>query len=347
MQTGKLSEPALKRSVLRQFYTEPARCRERYGADCAEQEGREGYVSLYSVANEVPGFAHDPGKLVMAVSNNLWACGARPDGFLVSAVLPETYEESRLRADMQRIRQAAEDLCAQAPMQRAAGSAGVCVQTSGRILGGHTQVSDRVREAVYTVTGIGYARREECRQQVLLRPGDDLVVIGRIALGGTAALAIGAEKELRARFPFSLVERAKSFEQQMDVGKAARTITRFGRTAVHDLSFGGIFNALWEMADRAGTGLEVDLRKIPIYQETIELCEYFDANPYYLYSAGALLAGTVHGEALVSQLAAQGMEAAVIGRATDGNRRVIRNGEEVRYIDRPKQDEWYRIAGRI
>ena len=61
-----------------------------------------------------------------------------------------------------------------------------------------------------------------------------------------------------------------------------------------------------------------------------------------LAAAGALLVGTEHGEALVSHLAAQGIFAAVIGRATSGKDRVIRNGEECRYLDRPKQDEWYR-----
>lgn len=141
---------------------------------------------------------------------------------------------------------------------------------------------------------------------------------GWIALAGTAALALRYEQELRGHYPLSLIEHAKAFDRQMSVGAVARAITHFGTAAVHDLSQGGIFNALWEMADRAGVGLEVDLKKIPVRQETIEICEYFDVNPYYLYSAGALLVGTEHGEALVSHLAAQGIFAAVIGRATGG-----------------------------
>lgn len=55
------------------------------------------------------------------------------------------------------------------------------------------------------------------------------------------------------------------------------------------------------------------------------------------------LSGQQHGEALVSYLGAQGIPASVIGRVTDGNDRVIRNGSEQRYLDRPKPDEWYRI----
>lgn len=77
-------------------------------------------------------------------------------------------------------------------------------------------------------------------------------------------------------------------------------------------------------------------------QETIELCEYFDINPYNLYSAGALLIGTDRPEMMVDALAKAGVEAAVIGRVTDENGRVIRNGEEMRFLDRPQQEEWYR-----
>ncbi|MCD8022849.1 MAG: hypothetical protein LUF30_07730 [Lachnospiraceae bacterium] len=97
------------------------------------------------------------------------------------------------------------------------------------------------------------------------------------------------------------------------------------------------------MAEPAGVGLEVDLRKIPVQQETIEICEYFDVNPYYLYSAGALLVGTEQAEALIAHLREIGIPAFVIGRVTDQNDRVIWNGENRRYLDRPKQDELWRM----
>ena len=217
-------------------------------------------------------------------------------------------------------------------------------QESGpAVIGGHTQISAAVLAPVYSVTGIGSITHDHAQAHRILQPGDVLVVTNAIALGGTAAIARAKEAELRTHYPFLLVDRAKEFAGQMAVGETARAITHFGAAAMHDLSQGGIFNALWEMADQAGVGLEVDLKKIPVRQETIEICEYFDINPYYLYSAGALLVGTAHGEALVSYLGAQGILASVIGRVTDGNDRVIRNGSEQRYLDRPKPDEWYRI----
>lgn len=329
MQEGKLSERVLKRSVLRQLKGKSDAANPvvaeapEYGADCAVLTEQTGCRTLFSTVNAVPGFEHAPEKQILAAANGLAAAGAVPVAFQVSAVLPPAMEEAQLKADMKALQEMAEAEHAQ-------------------IIGGHTQVSTAVSAPIYSVTGIGRASDAACRQQERLRPGYDLVVTGWIALAGTAALALRYEQELLGRYPLSLIAHAKAFEQQMAVGEVARAITHFGTAAVHDLSQGGIFNGLWEMADRAGVGLEVDLKRIPVRQETIEICEYFDVNPYYLYSAGALLVGAEHGEALVSHLAVHGIHAAVIGRATDGKDRVIRSGEECRYLDRPKQDEWYR-----
>jgi hydrogenase expression/formation protein HypE len=38
------------------------------------------------------------------------------------------------------------------------------------------------------------------------------------------------------------------------------------------------------MAEASGVGLEIDLKKIPVRQETIEICEFFGINPYELIS---------------------------------------------------------------
>lgn len=355
MRKGKLSESALNRSVLRQLHTGADGWQQYRGADCAVL----GSLTLFTTVNEVPGCEDDPGSLIIAAANGLAAGGAEPEAFLVSAMLPVDYEEPRLRADMQRLAAVAERVCVHdVDTLRAGGN----VHTAGdadafhssssaytphpsRILGGHTQVSDAVTRPVYSVTGIGRADPGTCRAEVRLQPGDALIVTEAIALAGTAALVARHEEALLSRYPFSLVDRAKQFGALASVGETARAITHFGTAAVHDLSQGGMFNALWEMAERADVGLEVDLKKIPIRQETVEICEYFDINPYYLYSAGSLLVGTAQGEALVSYLAAQGIRATVIGSVTADRARVIRNGEDVRYLDRPQPDEWYRTQG--
>ena len=106
---------------------------------------------------------------------------------------------------------------------------------------------------------------------------------------------------------------------------------------------GGIFGALWEMASASGVGLEIDLKRIPVRQETIEVCEVFDINPYMLISSGAMLIGTPHGSCLIEKLKRAGIHGAVVGCATAGKDRVVLNGEERRFLEPPKTDELFRV----
>lgn len=59
------------------------------------------------------------------------------------------------------------------------------------------------------------------------------------------------------------------------------------------------------MADGAGIGLDVALKRIPIQQETVEICEFFGVNPYQMLT-GALLIAAADGEGLVQKMALEG-----------------------------------------
>ena len=48
-------------------------------------------------------------------------------------------------------------------------------------------------------------------------------------------------------------------------------------------------------------------------------------------------------DTLINLLEKEGIKAAVIGRATDNNDKVINNLDEVRYLDTPQRDEIYRF----
>ena len=49
-------------------------------------------------------------------------------------------------------------------------------------------------------------------------------------------------------------------------------------------------------------GLEIDLKAIPIRQETVEVCEQFHLNPYQLISSGSMLMAAPDGLGLVQAL---------------------------------------------
>lgn len=60
---------------------------------------------------------------------------------------------------------------------------------------------------------------------------------------------------------------------------------------------------------------EIDLKKIPVRQETIEICEFFGLNPYELISGGSMLMAAEDGNQLVHELEKAGIPAAVIRKS--------------------------------
>jgi hydrogenase maturation factor len=139
------------------------------------------------------------------------------------------------------------------------------------------------------------------------------------------------------------VDQAKQFADLLSVRREAAAAAQSGASAMHDLAEGGVFGALWELGQCAGVGLDIDLKKIPIRQETVEICEFFDLNPYKLLSGGSLLMAADDGNALVRAIEEAGGNATIIGKATDGNDRVLRNGEEFRYLETTQTDELWKL----
>lgn len=129
----------------------------------------------------------------------------------------------------------------------------------------------------------------------------------------------------------------------ISVVEDGRIAASMGAAAMHDVTEGGIYGALWELAEASRIGLEIDLKAIPIRQETVELCEALGLNPYYLISSGSMLIAIDNGHDLVRELKKNGIHSAVIGKATAGNDRVVVNGEDRAYLERPRTDELYKI----
>ena len=71
--------------------------------------------------------------------------------------------------------------------------------------------------------------------------------------------------------------------------------------------------------------------------------KFFGLNPYELLSGGALLMVSEDGAGLTGALAEAGISSVVIGSMDFGNDKIVRNGEEIRYLGRPGQDEILKI----
>lgn len=327
MKVGKVPEAVLKRSVLKQIRTDRPEVLmgASVGEDCAAVALQEDEMFVLST-DPITGTAKDIGHLAIQITlNDLASAGAEPIGVMLTFLLPEKLSEAKLRAMMEQAEEAAH-------------------VANVQIMGGHTEVTRVVNQPVISVVGVGKAKKGRLISTAAARPGMDVIVTKWIGLEGTSIIAKEKETELLTRYPKALVDEAKGFDRYLSVLPEAATAVKSGVSAMHDVTEGGIFGALWEMAESAGVGLEIDLKKIPIRQETVEVCEFFDVNPYELISSGSMLMAASDGNGLVRALEAEGIPAVCIGKVTDGNDRVIVSGEERRFLEPPKTDELYRVV---
>lgn len=327
MKTGKIPESVLKRSVLKQIHTkrEEVVLGAGVGEDCAAVKLAEDEVFVIST-DPITGTATDIGNLAIHITmNDLASAGAEPIGVMLTILLPEESEEGELKKIMGQM----EVVCAQAKVQ---------------IMGGHTEVTRAVRQPLVNVCGVGKAKTGKLVSTAGARPGDDILVSKWIGLEGTSIIAKEKETELLNRYPAALVKTAQEFDRYLSVLPEAAAAVKSGVSAMHDVTEGGIFGALWELAESSGVGLEIDLKKIPVKQETIEICEFFNINPYELISSGCMLMASPDGNMLVRELEKQGIHGAVIGKAVSGNDRILFNEEEKRFLEPPKTDELYKVV---
>ena len=326
MKIGKVPENVLKRSVMKQLHykRDEVVLGPGIGEDCAALALAEDEIFVMST-DPITGTAKDIGKLAIQITaNDLASAGAEPIGVLLTILLPDGTREIALKRIMEQMELA----CREAKMQ---------------ILGGHTEVTAVVNQPVVNVAGVAKAKKGKLISTAGARSGMDIVVTKWIGLEGTTIFANEQETELKEHFPASFVDTAKAFDQYLSVVPEAAVAVKSGVAAMHDVTEGGLFGALWEMAEASGVGLEIDLKKIPIRQETVEICEYFDVNPYGLISSGMMLMAAEDGNSLVHALKAADIPATVIGKATEGNDRVIVRDEERRFLEPPKTDELYKV----
>ena len=183
-----------------------------------------------------------------------------------------------------------------------------------------------------------------------LQPGDELIVAGPVAAEGTAWIAENHHDRLREFFAERFLDDARRLPEVYGTGmekennQVWKMAEKAGVSARYLMGEGGFLAALWKMAEASGVGLEVDLRSVPIRQETIEICEIFDVNPYKLLSGGSVLLGIQGGDAFVQELRREGIMAAVIGQTNSGNDRLLYSGGNARYLERPADDEIKKLS---
>lgn len=326
MKIGKVPENVLKRAVFKQVHHRRPEVilRPGVGEDCAAAALEEDEVFVFST-DPITGANQGMGTFAVHITaNDLASAGAEPVGILTSILLPPGTREIKLRRIMEEIETA-------------------CGELQIEVMGGHTEITEVVNKPVITVTGVGKVKRTELVSTAGLQPGDELVMTKWAGMEGTAILAAEHRAELVQKLPEELIDTAADLIRYLSVVPDAAVARKTKITAMHDVTEGGIFGALWEMGEASGVGILADIQKIPIRQETVEICEFYGINPYQLLSSGSMLIGCPQGNLLVENLQQAGIPAAVIGRAVEGNDRIVIHGEEKRFLEPAASDELYKV----
>ena len=166
----------------------------------------------------------------------------------------------------------------------------------------------------------------------------DIMMTGCVAEKGTSILASKYEHDKGVRIPDTIISKAKRIYRDETCRISERIVTEMHLTH-YKVSEGGIYKALWDMAQKESVGVRVYLGDIYIKQETVELCEYYDINPYMLNGEGSFLIVSENSAMIKERFNDAGIHAQVIGFTCPDNDRIIINGDERRYIESHIKDE--------
>lgn len=172
--------------------------------------------------------------------------------------------------------------------------------------------------------------------------GDGLVMAGYAGWRGGVLLARLSGEALLSRFsPSFLQEVLMAPDSSFSPLSVTEAAYGYGADAVYICGEGGVFTGIREFAEQAGLGVRAELMNILLRQETVEICDYAGVSPYLLMSQGCVLIASRQPQKVQMQLAGAGIPAVQVGYFTDGNDRVVSDGEETRYLEPFRRDSFY------
>jgi len=220
--------------------------------------------------------------------------GARPEALTLSLILEEGLDSDVLRAEVDAIARAAE-------------AAGV------RIVGGDTKVVERGHaDGMYIcTTGLGLVDPRARLSPAGLRPGDRILLSGRIGDHGTAIMLARGEFELGAEIESDTRPLWPLVDALLDAAGPSLHCLR-------DATRGGVASVLNELARASGVAMVVREADVPVDPAVAGAAEILGIDPMHVANEGKLVA-------FVSPEAADAALAAL--RATPGGEAAAEIGE--------------------
>ena len=294
MRVGKLTSEQLNRLVLDKLKIKNDKVIMSAGLseDCAAIR-HDGILLI--TTDPITASGDNAGALAIEVSaNDVAACGGKPFCCTLTLIAPPSITEDELERIV-------DSAAAKADMLNV------------DIVGGHTEVSDSVVRTVASVTMLGKADR--VIGTAGCRPGDGIIITKQAGIEGTYIIAndypdkLGLTEEERAE--------AASYGDMLSVLPESEVAVAHEISGMHDVTEGGVFGAVAEMCQAAGTGAVIYTDKIPFSPLTVKVCQTLGLDRYRLISSGSLIITSPRPEDIVDDMKNHGIKAAVIGKITE------------------------------
>lgn len=172
----------------------------------------------------------------------------------------------------------------------------------------------------------------------------DVLVTRYIGIRGTAILAREYRDDLVNRYPKWLVDEACQFDSYLNSSDSQLS----DENVIYSKEYTefGVFEALFQMSRELKCGLEINIKDIPIKQETVEICEFTGVNPYALYAGYSSVVVAKDGKKAVEFYEKNGILATIVGTTTKDNDKIVINEDERGFLPHIRKDELKTKLGR-
>lgn len=170
-----------------------------------------------------------------------------------------------------------------------------CKELSVAIVGGHT---GRFVGCDYTIMGGGFmfalGPEEKYLTSSMAQTGDVLLLTKGAAIATTGILAYAFPNTIERKFGGKFLKQTQSYLHRSSTVKDALTaasvgVREEGVTAMHDVTEGGVLGGIYELISAAGKGARIDKKAIRVAEETHEICQLFDIDPFNALGEGSLV----------------------------------------------------------
>jgi len=329
---GKLDFPILER--LLKTYGSPTDSRvivgPKMGEDAAVIEFPDRY--LVSKTDPITFATSDIGWYAVHVNaNDIATTGATPKWFMATVLLPEGKTTGvEVEKIFSQISEATKFL-------------------NISLVGGHTEITHNLDRPIVVGSMFGEVAKNKLVCTSGAKIGDTIILTKGIVIEGTSIIAREKENELRRRgYTDVFIQKCQNFIHTpgLSVVKDALLANKYIVHSMHDPTEGGLSAGLFEIAHSSNVGFLINREKIPVFPESIKLCEEYKLDPLRTITSGALLivAPPSESEKIINELLNENILATAIGEVKNkefGLKIVV--NKKIQNLDYSSKDEITKI----